>query len=813
MIQNSNMLWDNVGEIPTVEDLQYTIKSLREEQGCKTWKEVREFLKREFPKAWELLKVRGTLCICERWYRIKYEDGLALGFNSRSSSNPSPYSTLWDSDLPRHLLPEPPTRCSSLRTFPRSMPSRVPLDLLPPGEELDARHLLPPGAGEELEGYPYRPKASDNYDRAGYHGDARMRNLNRHRRGEPRRGDLLREEYLREPLGGGYYRDRDPYYYYSRSLERSRDIAQRRARDIPQRKVLSSRSESPGGGIVERWSSQSEKTTTTQEREWSYFALSRGWSGSTDVVEGRPDKQHPDRRRDEKEKWEREKEVYGVNGRSDERARKLVAVHDPPPGYVYPAQPRDGVQEPEEVISASSAGKEFAERRIPPPPPPRPKKNESRPKKIDTSVLIPPPAKPKTGGVWANSSLLPKVLKTPRKGMWAKDRELTKPQLKIVTPVVEPKKQQKVATTATQTTPPSRTPWNNSVYITGLGNRTDVTEQQLFDALLPFGELDSVRIMNKECDSYAFANFKTPAGLQNCVKSTGQVIVGGHALSMRPKRCGFPVEPAPGLKSVSTGVEENGTGKVASSRDDEIFSPALNARTRTKDVWVGSLPQGVSEVRLFKLLSNIGGLKPVRLKPHGNGNTRSVFVEYESTAKAQTAVGRLNNAECCGTLLRSHMCFKWSPWYIDRALKLQQLQSILSSRFTKRELEKIDDKLRSIWCAGFPPNIPIEMIYKSFSKFGEVDMVSIQHDRKTHKRTGSCFIRYRDYKTVPDVLKAWECHSDGFSSVSLDKVLKSLKGVNRAFQPSFLDGKPISLGFAVSSCAPTRKYKEVVYGE
>jgi len=811
MIHKSNLAWDNVGEIPTIEDLQYTIKSLREEQGSKTWNEVRDFLKREFPKAWELLKVRGTLCICERWYRIKYENkSLSLGFRSRSAPNQSPYpSTFWDSDLPRHLLPEPPN--SSFRSFPRSVPSHLPLDLLPPGEEIDTRHLLPPGSVAELGGYPYRAKRT-GFERGGYHTNAQARTLNRNRR--PSRGlDALREEYLGKPLGDEFYRDRDPYYYYSRSLQRSREIAHRRIIDIPEGSNLAPCSESLGSGVVKRWSSKSEKSPTDQEREWSYFALSRGWSGSSNVVEGRPKNKGLDRRIDEKEKWEREKILYGANRQSEESGRKLAAVHDPPPGYVFSSQKREGFVDCEEILSGISPAKEIAGKRIPPPPPPRPKNNEARPKKIDTTALIISPPKTKKEGVWGNNSILPKALKSPRRGTWVKDRELTKPQLKIVTPVIEPKKQQKATTKAAQTTPPSRMSWNNSVYITGLGNRTDVTEQQLFDALLPFGELDSVRIMNKESDSYAFANFKTPAGLQSCVWSSGQVFVGGHALSMRPKRCGFPVEPAAGSKSVSTGVEEKTEGQVASSRDDEIYSPALNARTRTKDVWVGSLPQGVSEVRLLKLISSISGLKPVRLKPHGNGNTRSVFVEYESTAKAQLAVARLNNAECGGTLLRSHMCFKWSPWYIDRASKLQKLQSILSSRFTKRELEKIDDKLRSIWCAGFPPNTPIEMIYKSFSKFGEIDMVSIQHDRKTHKRTGSCFIRYRDYKTVPAVLKAWEFHSDGFSSVSLDKVLKSLKGVNRAFQPSFLDGKPIALGFAVSSCAPTRKYKEVVYGE
>jgi len=803
MIHKSNITWDNVGEIPTVEDLQYTIKSLREEQGSKTWKEVREFLEREFPKAWDLLKIRGTLGICERWYRNKWEsNSLSFGCRSRSSLNQPLYpSTFWDSNLARHLLPEPPNR--SFKSSPRSIPSRLPHNLFPTGKELDTRHLLPPG--EELEGYSYRAKRT-GYDRGGYSCD--VRTLKSHVPAS--RGlDALRDEWLQKPVDGDFYRERDPYYYYSRSLQRSREIAHRRIIDIPKRM----HSESPCSGVVARHCDKSEKSPTDHEGEWSYFALSRGWSGSSEVVDGKSKIHYQCRRRNGEEKCQQEKVLSGASGQFERCARKLAVVHDPPPGYAFSSQTREGFLDCEGIISEFSPGKDIAERRIPPPPPPRPKNNEVRPKKIDTSALIPPPPKSKREGVWGNSSLLPKVLKSPRKGTWVRDREVRKSQLKIVTPVIDPKKQLKATTKSAQTTPPSRMSWNNSVYITGLGNRTDITEQQLLDALLPFGELDSVRIMNKECDSYAFANFKTPAGLQNCVKSSGQVFVGDHALSMRPKRCGFPVEPAAGSKFVSTGVEEKREGKVASSRDDEIYSPALNARTRTKDVWVGSLPQGVSEVRLLKLISSISGLKPVRLKPHGNGNTRSVFVEYESIGKAQLAVGRLNNAECCGTLLRSHMCFKWSPWYIDRASKLQKLQSILSSRFTKRELEKIDDKLRSIWCAGFPPATPIEMIYKSFSKFGEIDMVSIQHDRKTYKRTGSCFIRYRDYKTVPDVLKAWESHSDGFSSVSLDQVLKSLKGVNRAFQPSFLDGKPIALGFAVSSCSPTRKYKEVVYGE
>jgi len=354
--------------------------------------------------------------------------------------------------------------------------------------------------------------------------------------------------------------------------------------------------------------------------------------------------------------------------------------------------------------------------------------------------------------------------------------------------------------------------WNNSVYITGLGNQTDITEADLFNQLSKFGELDSVKIMNKTYDSYAFANFKALTGMQNCIKRSREVVIKGRTLNMRPKttkRSGFAQ-----LSEVQEKIENVSTKpSKGSSRDDEIYSPALNMRTRTKDVWVGSLPQGVSEVKLLRLISSIGGIKPVRLKPHGNGNTRSVFVEYESITKARTAVTRLNNAECCDTLLRAHMCFKRSPWYIDRALKVEKLQRILKSSFTKRELEKIDDKLRSLWCAGFRLDIRIQTVYESFSKYGEVDMVAIQHDRVTHRRTGSCFVRYRDYKNVFTVLKSYEDRTREFADSSKDNFLKNLTGVNRAFQPSFLDGKAIKMGFVYTNGTPTKKYREIVYGE
>jgi len=357
-----------------------------------------------------------------------------------------------------------------------------------------------------------------------------------------------------------------------------------------------------------------------------------------------------------------------------------------------------------------------------------------------------------------------------------------------------------------------RVQWNNSVYITGLGNQTDITEADLFKQLSKFGELDSVKIMNKTYDSYAFANFKTPTGMQNCIKRSGEVVIKGRTLNMRPKtakRSGFA--QFNDIQEKTDTVSTKPT--TSSSRDDEIYSPALNMRTRTKDVWVGSLPQGVTEVKLLKLISSIGGIKPVRLKPHGNGNTRSVFVEYESITKARTAVTRLNNAECCDTLLRAHMCFKRSPWYIDRALKVEKLQRILKSSFTKRELEKIDDKLRSLWCAGFRLDIRIQTVYESFSKYGEVDMVAIQHDRVTHRRTGSCFVRYRDYKNVFTVLKSYEDRTREFADSSTDHFLKNLTGVNRAFQPSFLDGKAITMGFVYTNGTPTKKYREIVYGE